>query len=123
MEQDALQALPREAAEKTVGGVPQSQARRPRLAECAMLYLEWPTPGRFASPRFAVSRLFSCEPRRRRPDPASQNVPFAKSAGSWGLQPGVAREGEKEQRQHLRSKALDVEQHLNTLKSGRHAFK
>jgi hypothetical protein len=39
MEQDALQALPREAAEKTVGEVPQSQARRPRLAECAMLYL------------------------------------------------------------------------------------
>jgi hypothetical protein len=96
MEQDALQALLREAAEKTVGGVPQSQARRPRLAEWAMLYLEWPTPGRFASPRFAVSRLFSCEPRGRQPGSASQNVPFAKSPGSYGLQPGVAREGEED---------------------------
>lgn len=79
MEQDALQALLREAVEETVGGVLQSQPRRPRLAECAMLYLEWPTPGRFASPRFAVSHPFSCEPRGRQPGPASQKASFAKA--------------------------------------------
>jgi hypothetical protein len=61
-----------------------------------MLYLEWPTYGGFASPRFAVSRTFSCEPRGRQPGSASQNVPFAKSPGSYGLQPGVAREGEED---------------------------
>jgi hypothetical protein len=56
MDEDALQALLREAVGETVAEVPQSQAcRPPAKVGCAILYLRWPTPGRFALPRFAAS--------------------------------------------------------------------
>ena len=56
MDEDALQALLREAVGGMVAEVRQSQACRPPAGiGCAILYLRWPTPGRFASPRFAAS--------------------------------------------------------------------